>query len=323
MHASLSSLSLLDRAVLVTVAYTDQFSYPLILDEVVSRCLIQEIPRGVSINEIEQSLKRLIQRHFLESLTLEHDTFFFLPGRKGVVSARKRAEAAAAEKQHEIQTVLTFLKKLPCLSAVYITGSQAMNSATLQSDIDFMMITTPNRLWLTRVIVSLFAQLHGKRRSWNKEEPGSWCFNLWLDADHLQVHSSKQDSYRAYEVYQAQLLYDRDHVAEKFLQENAWVSTYLNAYSDGMKSTSQKQQRSTGLFNQFFSGIDWIAWKIQEAYMARHRTVEKVGRGFAFFHPRDTGRMIQDGWLNSLERCLSKDAAAEILQPYVRSPDST
>lgn len=316
MNSTALKLPALARAVLVTLAYTDQFDFPLTLSEVRHRCLRVELPGAApSEKTLEETLSQLLKRQLIEAKKIGNETYYFLPERVKTVELRIKKEKAARLKEPEVTNLLGFLKKVPSIQAVFITGSQAMNSADQQSDIDFMLITQPKRLWLTRIVVSFYAQLQGKRRTWHGEEPGSWCFNLWLDTDHLQVAHSKQDSYRAYEVLQARQLWSKDGVGELFLNENTWIDKYFFSIQRNKKTTSSEELVGDLLWEL----LDWCAWKFQSLYMRRHQTTEKVGRGFAFFHPRDTGSLIKNGWLQSLERCLPKSQALEILQPYVRT----
>ncbi|MBW7944434.1 hypothetical protein H3C70_03480 [Patescibacteria group bacterium] len=311
-------LMALARAVLVTLAYTDQFEFPLLADEVYRRCLSLELERkSFTKKTVDQTLTELDKRGLVERVTTEGKTYFCLHGRSRTVEQRLRKEAAAVVKYQEIQQFLSFARRIPWIQAVYLTGSQAMNSADPHSDIDFMIITQPGRLWLSRILVSFFAQLHGKRRSWNREEPGSWCFNLWLDTTHLAVDVSKRDSYHAYEVLQARPLWAKNDVDAVFYSDNTWINQFFYGVP---KAEKHPLTRPTFSGNPLLTFLDWLSWTFQSWYMRRHQTTEKVGRGYAFFHPRDTGKVIAEGWLQSLERCLSKRQALEILQPYVGSP---
>jgi len=312
------------RAVLVTIAYPDQFLYPLTFDEICTRCLRIELKdTTLSVNKITDAIAVLLTAKLIQSQVHLSKTYYFLQGRSDLVQTRLGRARIAQQKEAQMAQLLRFLVKLPSVHAVYLTGSQAMNSADEESDIDFMIVTAPQRLWMTRILVSIFAQLQGKRRSWNNEEPGSWCFNLWLDTDHLKVVASKQDAYRAHEVFQAKLLWEKNRVGELFKNKNKWIDKYFFNFEEAavktLRATTPLSSPVVLRSNIVADGIDWLAWKFQAMYMKRHQTTEKVGRGFAFFHPRDTATLIKDGWLSSLERVLSKEQAAAILQPYVRT----
>jgi hypothetical protein len=321
-------LTALEQAVLATIAYTDQFSYPLSLEEICGRCLFLSTgkAKSQSVKDIESAVLSLIKKKLITKVLdpQEKTVFFVLIGRDSLVKKRRVAEKIAQTKYSEIKQVVDFTNKVPWVTGIYLTGSVAMNTATPESDVDFMIVTEIHRLWLCRLIISLFAQLQGKRRSWNHEEAGSWCFNLWLDTQHLAVDQTKQDTYRAYEVLQAKVLWEREDVAGLFEEKNDWINGFFFLKK---KMNQDRKALTTNILSQVFSPaftlLNFVMWKLQSLYMNRHRTTERVGEGFAFFHPRDTKRVIADGWQKSLERCLPKKQVAEILQIYVGSRTST
>lgn len=327
-------LSLLEHALVATLAYSDSFESPLLFEELCQRCLFlpsaSDEQRRVTSSEKRQRVKKALEQLKKRSIVQSEvdkagDMYYSLSGRGELIEKRRTRQVLAEQKQSEIDQVVMFLTKLPWVSAVYLTGSMAMGSATPESDIDFMIVTHPNRLWITRILVSVFAQLQGKRRSWNHEEPGSWCFNLWLDTDHLGVEESKRDVYRAYELLQARLLFDKENTAVCLAGENKWIQQFFYLSKD-MPPTQCGRRQPFSLdqlpfFKQLLTLGDFLAWKVQQQYMKRHQTTEKVGRGYAFFHPRDTKKEIFTAWQRSLGYCLPKEHAVAILQPYVSATD--
>lgn len=73
--------------------------------------------------------------------------------------------------------------RLPFVRMVALTGSVAAGSATQRSDIDFLVITKPGRIYLTRAIVVLFVMLAGQYRT-SKKVAGRICLN-WFLPDNL------------------------------------------------------------------------------------------------------------------------------------------
>jgi predicted nucleotidyltransferase len=326
----------LEQAVLATTAYSDSFDTPLLFEEVCERCLFVPGSQNVGLarseaqkrKDIQHALDELIRRKLLEQASSpQGSAFYFLPGRKNVIAQRSARLQHAQAKKSEIDQVVRFLRRVPWVSAVYLTGSMAIDAATDESDIDFMIITLPERLWLTRILVSFYAQLQGKRRSWNHEEPGSWCFNLWLDTNHLAVEPAKRDVYRAYELLQAKLLLDKDNTDVCLAAENSWMASFFAISKETPATKCDLKQPffidQLPVLRQCFAFFDYLAWTVQHRYMKHHQTTERVGRGYAFFHPRDTKGEIFQKWHKSLERCLSKEEAIEILQPYVSAKDSS
>jgi len=310
-----------ERALLATIAYTDQFSYPLTREELTERFLSAPSMKKKAISHLslKMSLQRLLQGGDIESA--QHNTveYFFLPGQLQSVTARLYSAELAQTKLGEAKMVAALLARIPWVDAVYLTGSLAMGAAEVDSDIDFLVVTQPDRLWIVRFLTGLFAQLNGRRRSWNHEEPGSWCFNLWLDSSHLEVEQRSQDAYRAYEVLQAKILWTRS--GEDVLKmHNSWIQDFfplLKVNTSAKKFSRLRQKTGSLVFSLFLDKVEQGAWKIQTWYMRNHQTTERVGKGYAFFHPRDTAADIFQGWTSSLSRTLPKTVVMEILHPYV------
>ncbi len=300
------------RSILLTVAYCDQFEYPLSLEEIGGRLIRSSGVAGScgcesskdaeiqKFKEIEMSLPGLVKKRFL----IEEDGRFALSGSSDFFEKRKAKEYLSVQKWFEVDEFMGFVSKIPWIQSVFVTGSLAMNNVVPDDDIDFLIITKRNSLWLSRAIVSLYALHKGKRRSWHGEEDNSWCLNMWLDEEHLKMPAAKRNLYSAYEVLQAKCVFDRGGVEERFARENRWIGEW------GLDRVSKKRRYKETEFRIFDSLIlcifvallDWFAYLLQLFYMLPHRTSERVGRGFAFFHPRDTKSLVMSGWKESLKR---------------------
>jgi len=304
----------LQRSILLTTSYAEQFSYPLSLVELWRRLIVKTIETqsqenkavsSPSLSEIENGVKELVGRGLLFT-----DGFYFALSQCSLKDNREEKSARAQIKWREAQNLVHIISWLPWISGVAVTGSLAVDNVKQNDDIDFLLVTKSNRLWLTRIVISFLAFIAGKRRSWHQEEPNSWCFNLWLDTDHLYI--SKHDVYTAHEVCQTQWLLSKDSTSEIFLNQNKWAATFLPHYY-----VHQKRQpllhfdrffdcKIVGI-SQLFDLLNWLVYLAQRLYMIPHKTTEKVDLGFAFFHPRNTRKIIFDGWKNILQNEINKN----------------
>lgn len=48
--------------------------------------------------------------------------------------------------------------------------------------------------------------------------------------------------------------------------------------------------------------LDDLAYRLQRLYMSRKITRERVGRHFAFFHPRPTGKIVLEEYRRRLDK---------------------
>jgi hypothetical protein len=117
---------------------------------------------------------------------------------------------------------LPIFRLIPWVKLVALTGARAMNNASLADDIDLMIITAENRLWLTRLllVILLFPWLRRGQKISRR-----LCLNLWLDESALSL--KQQNLYTAHEICQLKPLYNRDQTYQKFINANLWVKTFL------------------------------------------------------------------------------------------------
>ncbi len=240
-HSSPKNLS---QSILWTVAYTDQFEYPLTEEEIWQRLLKIKREKGGAKKVAEEVLRRKDFRAALQKLVsqkkLYSGTFkifdrgahvvkeiFFLPSRGRLTLLRQKRELASAEKWQQVRHFVQLVSWIPWVKSVWITGSLAMLNAERNQDIDFMVITQSGRLWLTRGLVTFIALMIGKKRTPYGNENQTWCLNLWIDEDNLAMSASKRSAYMAYEVVQAKVVFERNHSARKFWQANIWVRDFL------------------------------------------------------------------------------------------------
>jgi hypothetical protein len=310
--------SILEQQILLTLAYSDQFQYPLTEAELWQRLLqlsalswsrksspaaqSPQLPRAAerTKKDFSQQLKKLQK----EGVISHQGSFLFLQGHESFISIRQKRQQYASSKWQEVAQVIRFARQVPWIQAVFITGSLAMENCEQDDDVDFLIVTQPQRLWLSRLILSIFAQLKHKRRTWSGEEKNSWCFNLWLSSNNLEVEERKQGVYRAYEVLQAKPVLSKNGTAEQFYRQNVWIKKFLpNAILKiaPMKETTATQSSFLrSLLDSVIDAVDWGCWHFQLWYMRTHRTSEKIDRNFAFFHPRDTEKLITGRWRSAV-----------------------
>lgn len=259
-----------------TLAYADIFDYPLTKNEV-KRWLITSgsDPEGFKFPIGSDPI-------------VKTRGFYHLRGRSNLVSIRRRRERISREKLVKIKNLVFIFKLIPWINLVCVTGALAMNNADKNDDIDLMIITASNRLWLTRLLVSLllWPHLRGGRMDSSKAAD-KLCVNLWLDETVLAI--KQQDLYTAHETCQAKPIFERDNFYQRFITANLWVKRYLpNALTfqgPTLKFKSPKRSDPTGF-------LDLLAFRFQHWFMRRKMTRERVGRHYAFFHPRPTGKIV-------------------------------
>lgn len=206
---------------------------------------------------------------------------------KTLSPTRQKRALLTQKKLLTLKKILPLLSLLPTIRLIAVTGSLAMDNAKPDDDVDIMIVTSPNTLWITRPFVILILALFSKRRlptTKNKHARNTTCPNLWLDTNALQVPKSKQNLYTAHEVLQAQPVLDRGGTYQQFLKKNSWTNKYLaNAYTS-LVSRAKPYKTSTNY--PFLSWLNIIFFLFQYIYMSSKITTEHVTLHSAYFHPR-------------------------------------
>ena len=190
-----------------TIAYADIFDYPL-TDQEIDRWLIKGDTSG-SDPEVVKT-----------------DHFYHLKGRQKIITLRRQRQRFSGLKWPRVRGVTKILSLVPTIKLVAVTGALAMNNSDKDDDIDLMIVTSKNRLWLTRLLASilLFPHLRGGRMDSSKVA-NKLCLNLWLDETTLAI--KRRNLYIAHEICQAKPVFDRDNTYQKFIAANLWYKKFL------------------------------------------------------------------------------------------------
>ncbi len=292
----------LDRAILETLIYSDIFDYPLRLGEIgkwLIKCKVQSAKCKAAVENLK--------------LIKEKNGFCFLKGKDKIVDLREEREKFSREKLKISQKIARFLKFIPSVKLVGITGALAMGNGKKDDDIDIFIITSSGLLWTTRFLTTLLVEFTGQRRHPQDENVNNKvCLNMFVDAKHMEIPKKERDLFSAHEVLQMKPLFDRNSSYQKFLTANQWVKKYLpNAYkeitlarSDKDTSDMAKQRlRLLGWWRKqinIFRLFESFLKKFQLWYMRKHRTSEVIKDGIIRFHPHDAREWVMKKYKSSL-----------------------
>lgn len=209
---------------------------------------------------------------------------------------RKKRRETSLRKHKEAVVLAETIGKLPTVRGVFLTGSVAVCNALPKADIDFMIVTQPNTLWMTRAIVVTILKLKGRYRSGNKIA-NQVCTNIFLDLNNLRVE--EKNLFTAHEILQAECLFDAGGVARQWLKQNDWVRRFLpNAFREKLAKANRVSlvvsSKSNWGFVLFL--LELLALVTQFLYMRPRKTREKIAWGKAIFHPNDLTEKIFQKW---------------------------
>lgn len=282
----------MEKAILKTLIYSNIFDYPLTLSEI-HKWLIG---RKTTPREVEKTLKVLKSKRKISS----KKDFFFLRGNEQMVNKRIRKAKQSAIYKAKVKVISQFLKIIPWVKLVGISGGLSMENADKRDDIDLIIITSKNRVWLSRLLVLGFLNILGQRRKVEhslKEASGKICCNIFLEEDNLI--QKRKDLYTAHEVLQMKVIWERENIYSKFLEDNDWVFKFLpNWISDrqgsftGSRLVSSQPHSISSHSLPPFSLLEILSKNLQLKIMQKPKGMERVEEGALYFHPNDIREYI-------------------------------
>lgn len=179
------------------------------------------------------------------------------------------------------------IDKFDDILLIAVTGSVASNYPKRNDDIDLLVVTKKDRLWLTRLKVRWFVwRMKIPHRKWEEShEKNKFCFNMWLDTDRLTVPKAKRKLSNAVDLILMKPLINREKVYERMLIENNWVKKYVaTGYDKKIKNLNSKvyKNRKNNWIDKL---VNWVVFWPQYWFMKPKMKRELVDLKQAYFHP--------------------------------------
>ncbi len=264
------SNKIVDQKLLATIMYHDIFAYPLTQSE-----LIKWEIGDIKLKAQNTNLKF-------------KNGFYFLEGKDGLMFKRIMSERISQKKIKLANHAAKILSKIPTIKLVALTGSLAMQNANENSDIDLMIVTSKNTLWLSRLTAYFLLKLTNSKLRTPKEnnEKDKLCLNMWMDEGDLFIE--KHNLYTAHEIAQIVPLVNKNKTYERLLESNSWIKkNWPNAVK-----IQKVQIEEVKKINGLVKFLENIAFSLQYHFMKKKITREVVTSTRAFFHPYDWGEFI-------------------------------
>lgn len=267
------------KAILKTLHYADIFDYPLTFTE------IHKFLIGKQANERELmvNLRELVK----SSQVVFKEDYYFLPQREELVELRQKRALYSQSKLERATKVAVYLKKVPWVEMVGITGALAMQNCDGGDDIDMMIVTSPKRLWLSRGLTVTFLRILGLYRRPNKIK-NRICPNIWFSSEKLEFED--KNLFVAHEIAQIKPLWHRNKLYERFIEGNRWIYKHLPNW--GVRVEVKEERPFSLSFGRIIDRLEGMAYKLQTWYMRKKITREVVEKNRIMFHPLKTKSII-------------------------------
>ncbi len=222
--------SIITENILQTIVYYDIFSYPLTSFEIWKYLTVADGGAGekneCGLGDVLENLgSEELKRH-----VEEFRGFYFLKGRNNSVERRIQNDKNSIEKYKVAERVTRWLRFVPFVRMVAVTGTLAMKNCEKDSDIDFFMILGKGRIFTGRLLVTLVIHLLGRRR-YGKKIRNRICLNYFITTGSLEI--KRQDLFAANEYSFIYPLFGFD-IYKKFSMVNiGWIRKYKPNFEYG------------------------------------------------------------------------------------------
>lgn len=216
----------------------------------------------------------------------EKNGFYFVKGRGNTIAKRVSREKYSEKKLKIARSAVKAINFIPFLKMVGVTGSLAMKNAREDSDIDLLLITSRDTLWITRPFVYLVLLVCGfeLRKPKDKKEQDKLCLNMWFDESDLVWNKKERNLYTAHELAQIVPLYTKNDTYTKLIGENLWITDYWPNSLD--KKVGEHKKKNTNRKLPILKKLNNLAYFFQFMYMKKKMTTETVCLTRAIFHTR-------------------------------------
>lgn len=273
------------EAVLSTLKYFNQFNYPLDFEQLYLR-----FPLKISRAKLKDFLTTLVKNKVIE----RNSSFYTLFGQKQIVKTRLKREQISLAKKDQARDFIKLAKKLSLIKAVAVTGSLAANNAVEEDDLDFLIVTQKNTLWLTRLLVLFYSWWKKRRPNPGVNIKNAWDFNLWLEEDALPMSAQRQSLYEAYEILQVDWLLDKSKIKRQMRHHNLWMNSLLPNLKFPKKVKKFAPSTST-----FLKMLNYLVYLVQKYYRQLRYGRQNINLKQAFFHNNVNKKLIlKHQWQN-------------------------
>lgn len=234
----------LERAFLQSVLYASLFEYPVTLAQLRDGLIGQRAD--------ESTLARCYLTSDLLQATVESAEGCYFPrGRSDLLETRRRREAASRLLLERSARALAFVRGMPFVRMVALSGSLAHLNAEGGADLDLFVVTRPARVWSVMVTALLVARAMGWRRQ--------LCLNYIVSERALLVGPA--DLFCANQIVHLQPL-DGSDVYRAFLDSNRFIERFYPNFQP--KKLPSPASRRPLLLRVAETALDWTIAPLYE-----------------------------------------------------------
>jgi hypothetical protein len=140
-----------------------------------------------------------------------------------LVARKIQNDKNSIEKFEIAQRAARWLRFVPFVRMIALTGTLAMKNCEKNSDIDFFVVLKKGRIFTGRLLVTLIVHILGKRR-YGKKITNRICLNYFITDESLEIQ--RQDIFAANEYSFIYPIFGHN-VFQKFCEKNVeWIKEF-------------------------------------------------------------------------------------------------
>lgn len=253
-------MELLSKNILTTIIYYDILDFPLTSFEIYKYLISQNLEHIEQNNfSLADTIKELDKDEIKKHIE-EYWGFYFLKGRKELVEKRIESNKISEKKAKIIKKAVKFLRFVPFVRMVSVTGRMAMKNASKKSDLDLLIALKNKKIFTGRALITFLTHILGRRRYGHKIADRI-CLNHFMVDDCLKtglddLFLSSKDSIalHLFAASEYSFIYPVFgwKTFQKFQKENDWVRSWKINYEPDVISSSK------------LSGDYWLAKAVRK-----------------------------------------------------------
>ncbi len=200
----------LSKSILKTLLYFDIFQYPLTATEILKHLTTNHVGH----EDVSIELTKLAE----QSIIFPISGFFSIQNDLALAARRMKGNQLALQSLSLAKRKAMLISKFPFVQAVMASGSLSKDYMDEHSDLDFFVITKPNRLWIARMLLVLYKKI------WLFNSHKYFCINYYVDEHHLEIE--EKNIFTATELATLIPLYGKEHYTQLMVANN-WIKKYL------------------------------------------------------------------------------------------------
>jgi len=253
----INNFTALSEQVIKPLLYFDMFNYPLNSLELFIYLRIN----GTTQKEVERCLEDLEERKHI----FRFGDLYCLHADEKNIKRRIKGNHEAAKWLKVARKQAQFIGKFPFVRAVMASGSLSKGYMDENSDLDFFIVTAPNRLWIARTLLVLY------KRVFLFNSHKRFCVNYFVDSQHLEIE--EKNLFTATELATLIPLYNRE-CYDFMIASNHWLREFLpncrKQHNEAMDQVSSDSMKAffefllnpfSRTFDKFFMKMTLRRWK--------------------------------------------------------------